>query len=307
MTRPAISVQNLRQGYRKRAVFDELSFEVPAGTTFALLGRNGAGKTTLIRTLLGLLHPMQGTVEVLGRNPVTSPQQVRQHVGYLAEDQEMYGWMDAGQISTFLAPFYPGWDQRLLRDLLDRFEVPRGLRIKRMSKGETIRLALALSLAHRPELVILDDPALGLDPISRKQFNRDVIEHLQAEGRTVFYSSHLLYEVQPMADSVAILDRGGLVRVGQTEELQREVKRVLIPSDALENLPRPRKLLDVRIKDQVALIVVDDAPDSLPAVDAVSAEYQVEDLSLDDIFEAYVIGDVTAWPESASPMVVASV
>jgi ABC-2 type transport system ATP-binding protein len=307
MTRPAISVQNLRQGYRKRAVFDELSFEVPAGTTFALLGRNGAGKTTLIRTLLGLLHPMQGTVEVLGRNPVTSPQQVRQHVGYLAEDQEMYGWMDAGQISTFLAPFYPGWDQRLLRDLLDRFEVPRGLRIKRMSKGETIRLALALSLAHRPELVILDDPALGLDPISRKQFNRDVIEHLQAEGRTVFNSSHLLYEVQPMADSVAILDRGGLVRVGQTEELQREVKRVLIPSDALENLPRPRKLLDVRIKDQVALIVVDDAPDWLPAVDAVSAEYQVEDLSLDDIFEAYVIGDVTAWPESASPMVVASV
>ncbi|MEN6405269.1 MAG: ABC transporter ATP-binding protein, partial [Thermoguttaceae bacterium] len=192
----AIAVQDLRQGYGKQIVLNGISLEVPHGQTFALLGRNGAGKTTLIRTLLGLLRPNSGVVTVLGMHPHVQPIEVRRRIGYLAEDQAMYGWMTADELGRFLKPFYPTWDARMANDLLDRFGVPRSTRIKHLSKGQNVRLGLVLALSHQSEVVILDDPALGLDPISRKQFNRDIIEYLQAEKRTVFYSSHLLDEVE---------------------------------------------------------------------------------------------------------------
>lgn len=292
----AIVIRRLKQGYRRRTVLEDVSLEIPAGQTFALLGRNGAGKTTLIRTLLGLLRPRAGSVEVLGLDPAQRAEEVRSRVGYLAEDQAMYGWMTTDEIARFLAPFYPGWDAALARQLLDRFEVPRAMRIKHLSKGQTIRLGLALALAHRPELVILDDPALGLDPITRKQFNRDIIDHLQAQGSTVLYSSHLLYEVEPVADAVAILDQGHLVRVGATEEVQQAVQRVIVSEEALAVCPRPARLLDLRCERGRAAVTVDDAPTWLTALAAEGIVHKVEELCLDEIFEAYVIGQTSGWP-----------
>jgi ABC-2 type transport system ATP-binding protein len=296
MNRCAIAVHHLQQGYGRHAVLNDVSLEIPHGQTFALLGRNGAGKTTLIRTLLGLLHPRGGSVEVLGMNPTVQPLEVRSRVGYLAEDQAMYGWMTAEEIGRFLAPFYPTWDVRLADDLLNRFGVPRRTRIKYLSKGENIRLGLALALAHRPEIVILDDPAMGLDPITRKQFNRDVIEHLQAERRTVFYSSHLLYEVEAVADAVGILDQGRIVRVGNTEDLQREVKRIVLSAEALAGRPMPAKLLDVRMDGARVAVTLDDSPRWIADLRADGTQHVVEDLSLDEIFEAFVIGKADGWP-----------
>lgn len=297
MSGSAIVVRHLRQGYGKHIVLDDVSLDIPRGQTFALLGRNGAGKTTLLRTLLGLLHPCGGSVDVLGLNPALKPLEVRSRVGYLAEDQTMYGWMTADEMTRFLAPFYPTWDAGLASGLLDRFGVPRQLRIKQLSKGANIRLGLALALAHRPEVAILDDPALGLDPITRKQFNRDVIDHLQAEGRTVFYSSHLLYEVEPVADAVAILDHGRIVRVGATEEVQRDVKRVVLSAEALVQRPRPAKLLDVKKDAARIAVTLDDSGPWIAGLRADGVEHAVEDLSLDEIFEAFVIGRADGWPD----------
>ncbi|HEX4142155.1 MAG TPA: ABC transporter ATP-binding protein [Pirellulales bacterium] len=300
MNPSAIKVDHLRVGYGRRMVLDDVSLEVPVGQTFALLGRNGAGKTTLIRTLLGLLAPASGGAEVAWLNPTLRPLDVRRSIGYLAEDQAMYGWMTANQIAAFLAPFYPTWDARLVRDLFTRFGVPTDVRIKHLSKGQNVRLGLALALAHRPGLVILDDPAMGLDPITRKQFNRDVVEHLQSEGRTVFYSSHLLYEVEAVADAVAILDQGRLLRVGTTEALQNEVKRVVASPAALAGREKPAKLLDVtRRRDQLA-VTLDDAGPWIRKLEAGGIEHAVEDLSLDEIFEAFVIGQSDAWPGQAA-------
>jgi ABC-2 type transport system ATP-binding protein len=295
MTDIAVSIQGLRQGYGQHAVLDNVSLEIPRGQTFALLGRNGAGKTTLIRTLLGLLPPQGGDVSILGLNPATNAVEVRRRIGYLAEDQAVYGWVTADEIASFLAPFYPTWDARLANDLFERFGVPRRVRVKHFSKGQNVRLGLALALAHRPEVVILDDPALGLDPITRKQFNRDVIENLQAEGRTVFYSSHLLYEVEAVADAVGILDEGRIVRAGPTEELQNDVKRVAISIDALTHCPRPIHLLDLRRNGQVALITVDRAANWFTELNRIGIQYTAEDLSLDEIFEAFVIGQRKDW------------
>jgi ABC-2 type transport system ATP-binding protein len=300
MNRAAITVDHLRVGYGRRMVLDDVSLKIPEGQTFALLGRNGAGKTTLIRTLLGLLGPASGGVEVVGLNPTAQPLEARRRVGYLAEDQAMYGWMTADEIAAFLAPFYPTWDPRLTSDLFARFGVPSGVRIKHLSKGQNVRLGLALALAHRPALVILDDPAMGLDPITRKQFNRDVVEHLQAEGRTVFYSSHLLYEVEAVADAVAILDQGRFVRVGTTEALQDEVKRVVLAPEALAGRPKPTKLLDVTSRaDQLAL-TLDDAGPWIGKLRADGVDHAVENLSLDEIFEAFVIGQVELWPDPSA-------
>src|SRR5262249_49918410 len=154
------------------------------------------GKTTTLRLLLGLLPADEGMVRVLECDPSEEPLALRRRVGYLAEDQAMYPWMTPLELCRFLEPFYPTWDRRRADDFLDRFELPRHRRIGRLSKGQSVKLGLAVALAHRPELAILDDPALGLDPIARKEFNRDLIEHLQTAGCTVIYSSHLLEEVE---------------------------------------------------------------------------------------------------------------
>ena len=298
MNGAAISLRNVFQSYGKQPVLEDVSLEIPRGQTFALLGRNGSGKTTLIRTLLGLLPPRQGSAEVLGLDPSRQALEIRSRIGYLAEDQAMYGWMTAAEIAAFLTPFYPTWDSQLAKSFFDRFEVPRQVRIRHLSKGQTIRLGLALALAHRPELVILDDPALGLDPIARKQFNRDVIEHLQAEGRTVFYSSHLLYEVEAVADFVAILDKGRIIRAGRTEDLQREVKRVVLAKSALAEISRPEKLLDVASEGDRVAVVVDDSAPWIGRLAFAGVAHVVEDLTLDEIFEAFVIGRRDWQPES---------
>jgi ABC-2 type transport system ATP-binding protein len=242
------------------------------------------------------MKPICGSVKVLGLDPATQPIEVRSRISYLAEDQAMYGWMTAEELCRFLKPFYSTWDVRLAGDLLDRFGVPRRTRIKHLSKGQNVRLGLVLALAHRSEIVVLDDPTLGLDPISRKQFNRDIIEYLQAEKRTVFYSSHLLYEVEAVADAVGILDQGRIVRIGCTEDLQREIKRVVLTAEAVAKCPKPEKLLDVARDGARVLVTLDDSNRWIADLQADGVDHVVEDLSLDEIFEAFVIGRTDSWP-----------
>src|SRR5438045_6808927 len=130
-----------------------------------------------------------------------------------------------------MAPFYRHWDRALVERYVRQFELPTTTQIKHLSKGHNVRLGLILALAHRPELVILDDPALGLDPIMRKEFNRDLIAHLQGEGTTVLYSSHLLYEVEPIADCVAILHEGVIIKQAATESLRHDVKQIVLSAE----------------------------------------------------------------------------
>jgi len=304
MNSPVIHVDGIRKQFRGNEVLKGVSFDVQPGQTFALLGRNAAGKTTLIRMLLGLLAPDAGSVSILGINPRTNPLAVRRRVGYLAEDQRMFGWMTVEQIVRFIAPFYDAWDDALAEQYLRQFELPRQTKIKNLSKGQNVRLGLLLALAHRPEVVILDDPVLGLDPIMRKEFNRDLIAHLQGEGRTVLYSSHLLYEVEPVADAVGILHRGQIVRQGATEELREQVKRLLVPAAELGRL-QGLKVLDAAPAGERTALTVDDASDVIARLHRVGIEPEIVDLNLDEIFEAFVIGRPEIAPGRAeSPVAV---
>jgi ABC-2 type transport system ATP-binding protein len=290
MNEPAIEMQAVYKSFRSTHVLRGMTLRVERGKTFAFLGRNAAGKTTSIRMLLGLLKRDDGAIRVLGLDPQRDPIELRRRIGYLAEDQTMYGWMRAEEIVRFVAPFYPTWDHELALKYLRDFELPLRTRIKHLSKGQNVRLGLVLALAHRPELVILDDPALGLDPIMRKQFNRDLITHLQGEGRTVFYSSHLLYEVEPVADEVAILDHGRIIRQAETEALRRDVKQIVLSRDALAAMRKHLQILDERVDGDRVAIVVESAEGAIGVLGYEGIEHKVVDLNLDEIFEAYVAG-----------------
>jgi ABC-2 type transport system ATP-binding protein len=291
MNEPAIDIQAVYKSFRNTEVLRGVTLQVARGKTFAFLGRNAAGKTTTIRMLLGLLKRDDGAIRVLGIDPQREPLELRRRVGYLAEDQTMYGWMRVEEIVRFVAPFYPTWDHALAAKYLKDFELPLRTRIKHLSKGQNVRLGLVLALAHRPELVILDDPALGLDPIMRKQFNRDLITHLQGEGRTVFYSSHLLYEVEPIADEVAILDEGRVVRQAETEALRRDVKQIIVSQSAFANVRSKLHVLDEHADGDRVIVTLEDAERALALLGREGVELRVVDLNLDEIFEAYVAGN----------------
>jgi ABC-2 type transport system ATP-binding protein len=292
MSEMAIELAGVRKRFGRNEVLHGVDLHVPAGKTYAFLGRNGAGKTTTIRMLMGLLRADGGTVRVNGRDPAKDAMAIRQTVGYLAEDQQMWGWMKVSEILRFLAAFYPTWNWNLAKELLEKFALPGNVKIRHLSKGQNVRLGLLLALAHEPKLVILDDPALGLDPIMRKEFLRDVVTHLQGRGMTVFFSSHLLYEVEPVADMVGILDRGRVLCEAETEMLRDEVRQVVVDRERwpqiAPNLRGAGMLLDVRRDGPHMVVVVRDVHKARPVLEGAVEEERA--LNLDEIFEAFVIG-----------------
>jgi ABC-2 type transport system ATP-binding protein len=302
MNDTALELHAVAKRFGSQQVLVDESFRVERGRTFAVLGRNGAGKTTTIQMMLGLLAPDAGEIRVLGLDPARSAVELRRRVGYLAEDQRMFGWMKVQELLRFTAAFYPTWDAALAKDLAGRFELSATVRVKHLSKGQGVRLGLLLALAHRPELVILDDPTLGLDPIMRKEFLRDVVTHLQGRGATVFFSSHLLYEIEPVADEVAILEGGRIVRQMETEALRGHVKRLILATADYERLaPLPGMLGEQRRGGQVA-VTVEDPARALQVAAAAGLQPQVVDLNLDEIFEAYCLNTKGCQHDPTTPL-----
>ncbi|MEN6575847.1 MAG: ABC transporter ATP-binding protein [Phycisphaerales bacterium] len=293
MSKTAISISDLHFAYGRHEVLDGVNLEVPEGTVFGFLGRNGAGKTTAIQILLGLLAPRTGKCLVAGNDPQMDAITVRQSVGYMAEDQRMYDWMRVEEIVRWTSSFYPTWDQAYAQQLLRQFDLPAKGKVGTLSKGQNTRLALLLALAHRPRIVILDDPTLGLDPIARKEFLRSVVTLLQAQGTTVFFSSHLLYEIEPVADWVAILDRGRIVKAAPTDELRDTIRRFVLRPKASLDLAKIPGVLDAVRQDGQWNVTVESADKDVHAALSAAAGDDVEELglNLDEIFEAYVIGN----------------
>ncbi|MBI4578735.1 MAG: ABC transporter ATP-binding protein, partial [Planctomycetes bacterium] len=263
----------------------------PAGSIFGFLGLNGAGKTTLIRSMLGLLRVDAGRCLVAGIDPQQDGVGVRGQVGYMAENQTMYGWMRVQQITDWVGRFYPTWDSAWAEQLRRQMRLDPRAKVGALSKGQTSRLALLLALAHHPRIVILDDPTLGLDPVARRDFLRDVIGHLQAAGVTVFFSSHLLYEIEPICDRVAILRDGRIIKAAPVDELRERVKRFLLDPTERAAPGEVPGLLDVQSHEGRWAVTVENAEAAQPVLTNMSRDgVRTVDLNLDEIFEAYVIG-----------------
>ena len=220
MNRPAIALAGVSKRFGGRLAVDNLTFQVPEGSVCGFLGRNGAGKSTAIRMMMNLLDPTAGTITLLGMDSRRDHTALMARVGYVSETPVLYEWMKVKQAVRFTADFYARWNHRRVDDLLDRFAIDREQKVRHLSRGMHAQLALALALGGDPELLILDEPATGLDVLVRRDFLASIIQVIQQEGRTVLFSSHLLHEVERVADQVVILDNGRLVQSGSIEELK---------------------------------------------------------------------------------------
>ena len=288
-----IQIEQLTRRFGKKTALNGAKLEVPRGTVFGLMGENGAGKTTLIRHILGLYRAQEGKVRVFDMNPVDDPAAVLARIGYLAEERSLPQWMSVTQILAYTRAFYPSWDQGFALELCDMFELDLKQKIKSMSKGQNVRVALVLALAHRPELLVLDEPSSGLDPVVRRDILQAVIRTVADEGRTVLFSSHLLDEVERVADHVAMIDQGQVILSDPIDEIQETHHRFVLflesgANGAVEQLPNLPGVLTCEGEDRHWTLITQGPTDEFKrAVAEVGAEVTSQGaLNLDEIFFA---------------------
>ena len=234
MSDHVIEINNLSRNFGKKTALVQLSLSVPRGIVFGLVGENGAGKTTLIKHVLGLLAAQSGTVSVFGRNPVADPVGVLGEIGYLSEDRDLPDWMRVGELMRYTQAFFPSWDESFAEELRRTFELDADQKIKSLSRGQRARAGLLVALAHRPDLLVLDEPSSGLDPVVRRDILTAIVRTVASEGRTVLFSSHLLDEVERVSDRVAMLHNGRLVLAGPLDEIVGAHRRLVL------NFPEPQ-------------------------------------------------------------------
>ncbi|MDB4906759.1 MAG: transporter ATP-binding protein [Gemmatimonadetes bacterium] len=208
---PVINIEGLTRRFGAHVALDAVSLSLPRGGVYGLVGANGAGKTTLIRHILGLLRAEQGSVRVFGLDPVADPVGVLSRIGYLSEENDLPGWMRVHELIRYTRAFYPRWDDAYAEELRGAFALDASAKVGNLSKGQKARAGLLIALAYRPELLVLDEPSSGLDPIVRRDILGAVIRTIADEGRTVLFSSHLLEEVEQVADHVTMIDHGRIV------------------------------------------------------------------------------------------------
>ena len=216
-----VAVSGLSRRFGSKAALDDVSVFVPRGCVLGLVGENGAGKTTLIKHLLGSLKAQAGSVRVFGLDPVLDPVGVLGRVGYLSERRDLPGWMRVDEFMRYTEAFYPKWDEQYAGQLLEQFQLDPAQKLKTLSQGQQAKIGLLTALAYRPELLILDEPSSGLDPVVRRDILEAIIRAVSEEGRTVLFSSHLLDEVERVADHVVMLQRGRVVLNGRTDDVRR--------------------------------------------------------------------------------------
>ena len=230
----ALRTAGLAKNFGRLRVVRGLDLEVPRGKIYGFLGRNGAGKTTTIRMLMGILKPDAGQIEFFGEATRRTTIPLKRRIGYVSQSQNFYPWMTARQLGNFVSSFYPTWDAKEYDRLLRVLELPFDRRSSQLSGGMRMKLALALALAHHPDLLILDEPTAGLDPVAQREFLEIVRNQSRNHGRTTLFSTHRIDEVERAADKVGIIDEGVMRYEGDLEDLRSEVRRVV-------ELPRPER------------------------------------------------------------------
>jgi ABC-2 type transport system ATP-binding protein len=226
-----IITHRLTKFYDRRPVVNALSLRIPRGTVYGFLGRNGAGKSTAIKMMLGMVHPDYGRAELLGEDAFQLRPETRGRIAYLAEGHPLYRWMTVGEMVRFTRAFHERWNGPLLEEILDHFGLSRRAKIRRLSNGERAQVSLALAVAADPELLILDDPTLGLDTVVRRDFLESMIQIIQRRGRTILFSSHILGDVERVADRIGILVDGVLRVDCPTDYFKESIRKVVLEFD----------------------------------------------------------------------------
>ncbi len=234
---PAVQVEGLCRSFRGKMALDDINLTVPTGTIYGLVGLNGAGKTTLIRHLIGSLAAKQGRVRILGQDPVEDPENALKRVGYLTEEDSLPKWIRVGELIDFTRAIYPTWDQAYAAELCELFSLSRSTKLSALSKGGRSRAGLLVAIAHRPELLILDEPSSGLDPIARRDILEAIIRTINDDGRTVLFSSHLLDEVDRVCDHIALMHEGRIIETTTSTELSSRYVELVCRRTSSTSIP----------------------------------------------------------------------
>jgi ABC-2 type transport system ATP-binding protein len=284
---PIIEIDRLTRQFGSKAALNQVSLDIPRGGVFGLIGGNGAGKTTLLRHVLGLLKAQSGTVRVFGMDPVTNPVGVLGRIGYLSEDRDLPNWMRVRELIRYTQAFYPHWDEAYAEELREAFDLDPKARVQNLSRGQRARAGLLVALAHRPDLLVLDEPSSGLDPVVRRDILGAIIRTIADEGRTVLFSSHLLDEVERVADHVAIIHEGRIVLSSGMEQLKESHRRLTLRFS--HAIPQPPALVGALSHegsgDEWTYVCNGESEQLRHAAQAIGATVLDEtSLSLDEIF-----------------------
>ena len=308
MTDCVIQAHRLTRYFGTNCAADQVSFAIPRGCIAALLGRNGSGKTTIMRMLLGLLEPTRGASTVLGHSSLAIPPEIRSRIGYVAEGHPLYGWMTVGQLAEHQSAFYRTWNRAIYRSIIDHFQLSDTARSGSLSRGQRAGVALALALAPEPELLVLDDPSLGLDPVARRAILEVIINVWSAGGggeRTILLSTHELQDVERIADRVLLLDHSVLVADADKDYFLSHVREYVAEVDEDGPLQLRAKeirgLVSTRREGKLLRLLVANADtDTQQAIAAVTGTLaQERDVSLEDAVIAYLSRRGSALDERA--------
>ena len=239
----AIETSNLSYRPGKTFALDDLSIQVPSGAIYGFLGPNGAGKTTTIRLLLGLLRPAGGKICVLGEEVPRRARHALARIGYVPERPHLHLSLTVEESVRFHAAFYPTWDGGWASELLQRFGLHGSRGIRSLSKGEMGKLMITLALAQKPELLVLDEPTDGLDPVVRRELLSALLDYVSERKATVFISSHLVHELERVCDWVGVLDQGRLITELPMQMFKNGIKRIVVSNPPESHLDAPFTVL----------------------------------------------------------------
>jgi len=286
---PALVLDAVRRTFGRKVALDGVSFDLEPGTVLGLVGRNGAGKTTALRLAHGMIFPDAGDVRVLGLDPVTQGLEVRRRVSLLSEESSLYPWMRVGEILEFGAALHPAWDPALADELVRKLSLDQRPKIQTLSRGTKAQVALVLAIACRPELLLLDDPTAGLDPLVRREVLQGVLASVSEGGGAVVYASHLVHDVERIADRIVFLDDGRIGLEGSLDDIKARIRRArAVFDDAAPTSPELPGAIDWTVDGRVLEIVADATNGSFESsLRRLGArEIELSPLSLEDILVA---------------------
>ncbi len=289
MSEIVLETKGLTKYFSKKAALENFDLKIPQGCICGFIGRNGAGKTTAIKLLLGFLKPTSGGSTVLGCDSMALTPQIRQRIGYVTEGHRLFHGMTISQLEKFQKPFFEGkWDDKFFAEMIEYFELSKKQKIKHLSNGQRAQVSLALALAPHPELLIMDDPTLGLDPAIRRQFLQGIIRLIMQEGRTVLFSSHILSDVERVSNRIVVLDKGRLRANCSIDKFRESVKkaRFSLKGDIPKNIDI-EGLLNYRILGkELEVVLVETSDDKIKewANTAKAENYEIIPMNLEDQF-----------------------
>lgn len=283
-----LEVSKLRKEYKEFKLKD-VSFNLKRGYIMGLIGPNGAGKSTVMKSIMNLINYDSGEIKIFGLDYKANEEQIKNKIGYVGEQQFFYQDMSVKWTEKFFSQYYKKWNNEKFNSLIEKFEVSRTKKIKELSKGMRVKLTIALALAHEPELLLLDEPTSGVDPVIRSEILDILLQFIQDEKKSILLSSHITEDIEKIADYVTYIVNGKILLAAEKEKLLSTWKRVHIKKDAVSD--DIRKYLKETEENYFGISGVTDSLDKLQEYTKkmnIKDAIRVENTSLDDILISLV-------------------